>query len=573
MADPQFSVEHRVQFQQLLAVGEVYALNLHPEYLAFGPWGLGSDLRGDDAAERLRSRFLAAVRKAAISAGAPARVTLLDWWICRLVRGKKQFRLEGVIQRSVELCEEFESKSAELGLAIQASDIVAGLRRDFYPIDFIAPHRLYDHPHDPLSQAEDEFDYWRKHVWRGFWELVKRREAVLNGGEQPVYDLRRRQPGEARIAFRARVLHRVSNEYHTLKFTFRCLSYDLGVLLANYVIDRGLRGDAAIRAFASESVELIDTMQRVWRESSTRLGLSWRKQEKEDIDFKTPFRDVAADLRRLASRSELADEGSGATVPSVAARPTDFWRDMESRFLALRAEYGDGLHAKWIPKPLEGYQHHWYLSGGGDPEQGSFRVLAERAAVELRHSAADDGYLYWLELLRSESPHVRDGGSATYYDSQGQLATDQSRVVEALHKTSAEFCLQLESKDVFAARDQANKGSGRDSVQTPVQSRSAFSVERARPRAESELAASHGVENSPIRTSPKEFIDAHKRRRKCSYEKLASHIGIGKDTLYAITLESRWVSDENYRLVSEVCGCKPEDLHPRDLPRPQRRRS
>ena len=67
------------------------------------------------------------------------------------------------------------------------------------------------------------------------------------------------------------------------------MSYDLGVLLANYIIDRGLRGDAAIRAFASESVELIDGMERAWHEGSRRLGLSWRKQEREGTTSEHQF--------------------------------------------------------------------------------------------------------------------------------------------------------------------------------------------------------------------------------------------------------------------------------------------
>jgi hypothetical protein len=78
-------------------------------------------------------------------------------------------------------------------------------------------------------------------------------------------------------------------------------------------------------------------------------------------------------------------------------------------------------------------------------------------------------------------------------------------------------------------------------------------------------------EKGPIRRSPKDFIDAAKRQRTGSYEKFAAHIGISKDTLYAITKESRWVSDANYKLVAEVCGCNPEDLRPRDVPRPERR--
>jgi hypothetical protein len=74
------------------------------------------------------------------------------------------------------------------------------------------------------------------------------------------------------------------------------------------------------------------------------------------------------------------------------------------------------------------------------------------------------------------------------------------------------------------------------------------------------------------RPSPKEFVDAARRHPKRSYEKFAAQIGIGKDTLYKITKETSWVSDETYALVAEVCNCKPEDLHPRDIPRPEHRR-
>lgn len=76
---------------------------------------------------------------------------------------------------------------------------------------------------------------------------------------------------------------------------------------------------------------------------------------------------------------------------------------------------------------------------------------------------------------------------------------------------------------------------------------------------------------APVRRSPKDFIDAAKCRRTRSYEKFAALIGISKDTLYAITKESRWVSDANYKLVADFCECNSEDLHPRDVPRPERR--
>jgi hypothetical protein len=78
--------------------------------------------------------------------------------------------------------------------------------------------------------------------------------------------------------------------------------------------------------------------------------------------------------------------------------------------------------------------------------------------------------------------------------------------------------------------------------------------------------------NETERVCPKQFVDAAKRQAKRSYEKFASKIGIGKGTLYAITKETRWVSDENYILVAQACKCRPEDLYPREIPRPERRR-
>jgi len=68
------------------------------------------------------------------------------------------------------------------------------------------------------------------------------------------------------------------------------------------------------------------------------------------------------------------------------------------------------------------------------------------------------------------------------------------------------------------------------------------------------------------RRRPKELVDTCRRRLKIrSYEKFAAKVGISKDTLYAITKESRWVSDQVYELVAEFCGCKHEDLHPSGL--------
>src|SRR4051794_1510413 len=114
MADRQFSSEHRTQFGKLLVLGDLYALNLNEDNLAFGPWAICG--RADPHAEgRLVDRFSTAARKAALAAGAPPRINLLDWWITGLVEKIKTISVEGVIQRSIERCETLEGEFSERG--------------------------------------------------------------------------------------------------------------------------------------------------------------------------------------------------------------------------------------------------------------------------------------------------------------------------------------------------------------------------------------------------------------------------------------------------------------------------
>ena len=71
------------------------------------------------------------------------------------------------------------------------------------------------------------------------------------------------------------------------------------VLQANYIIDCGLRGNAAMRAFQDQSVGLIESVRTFGQESSKRLGLSYRRQEKDSVDPAKPFGEVGEDLRHL----------------------------------------------------------------------------------------------------------------------------------------------------------------------------------------------------------------------------------------------------------------------------------
>lgn len=46
---------------------------------------------------------------------------------------------------------------------------------------------------------------------------------------------------------------------------------------------------------------------------------------------------------------------------------------------------------------------------------------------------------------------------------------------------------------------------------------------------------------------------------------------LGRDTLMSIRDETRWVKEETYRKLADFIGCLPEQLYPRNLPRPQTR--
>jgi hypothetical protein len=104
----------------------------------------------------------------------------------------------------------------------------------------------------------------------------------------------------------------------------------------------------------------------------------------------------------------------------------------------------------------------------------------------------------------------------------------------------------------------------------------AYIKRRARDQIGSQLMESAGKQSEAkvqAELSPKEVLTAAKLSLGyLSWEQFAARIGIGRDTLYAIKGETKWVSDESYIRAAQACKCSPEDLHPRDIPLPSRRR-
>ena len=124
-------------------------------------------------------------------------------------------------------------------------------------------------------------------------------------------------------------MRRVDSDYAWMKRVIQGLSYDLAVLQANDIIDRELRGEVAIRAFQDESEGLIESVRTFGRESSKRLGLSSRKQEKEGVDLAQSFREVGADLRRLTEIPVHAVYGS--SNPAQSSVPERMASSMEKK--------------------------------------------------------------------------------------------------------------------------------------------------------------------------------------------------------------------------------------------------
>jgi hypothetical protein len=254
-----------------------------------------------------------------------------------------------------------------------------------------------------------------------------------------------------------------------------------------------------------------------------------------------------------------------------------FWKEREEEFRRHANEENRSLAADW-----DSIMHTWTFRGGSGVERSGriFTSLARKAAQGINAAPGSDLCNAWLDSLRGgcgfgvrfhqegvhnqqrrdymarsgQAPPVVEGivETVSLLDDSVETRTRFEGItgtIERIFETSADYCMELGSQ------------APPDTVPAPPALLPSF-------ESSSQIPAE---EKAVVRRNPKDFIDASKARSKRSYAKLAAQIGISKDTLYAITKETRWVSDANYRLVAQVCGCHPEDLHPRDVPLPKRR--
>jgi hypothetical protein len=269
--------------------------------------------------KRLQETFRSLARRAAIAAGVPTRANALDGWFDLLRQEGPYFHampssagddggiLEQLVLASTEYCAERATRSFELETAAETDDALLGLRRDRYPFCYW----LYDHSHEPASDPKEELDYWKKHVWQGFHVLIENYEGT--------------QLAEA-------------GRHEKLISATSGLSYDLAVVQANYVIDRGLRGEDAIQTFRKESESLLEELESAWRASSERLGLLFDDDAKELKGVAQPFHRVRDDLRRL-----LAEVPAIPNAQRPKVEPDDWGAERRAAVRGARHESGNQL--------------------------------------------------------------------------------------------------------------------------------------------------------------------------------------------------------------------------------------
>jgi hypothetical protein len=234
-------------------------------------WDLIDGPRDTRAREQLHKDYRLLVNEAAEAAGAPEEADKFTWWHNCLKDRSPYFHLilqgnrtGGYIQNVAEATADYCDR-----LVQQKDDAIpTRLRRDQYPrCDF-----LYDNSHEPQADPKAELDSCKARVWRAYDALIDNLETRGMAWADP---------------------------QQKLEFAVAALSFDLAVLHANYIIDRGMRGDEAMHIFRGEAAELLEEVTSSWRASCDRLAVTFEDDIEEVKNLAQPFHRVRDDLRRL----------------------------------------------------------------------------------------------------------------------------------------------------------------------------------------------------------------------------------------------------------------------------------
>jgi hypothetical protein len=256
-------------------------LFLYAIHLGGGHWAVAGGPTDKTERNYLQSEFRLLGTHAGVCAGAGFRANALDFWLNSLVGdGKTPPYIREVILRSAERCQKFAVSARPV-----AGVTPTRLRRDSYP----EWSWLYDHSHEPLADPKAEYDYWTAHIWRGYSALIDN-YVFLGISSSP-------------------------NRHEKLNSAIDGLSYDLAVLQANYVVDRGLLGEAMTRAFWGEATDLLNfKVIASWRASCERLSITSEDQTKDGRDLAQSFQRVRDDLQQLLPN--LPPPASGPVEPT-----------------------------------------------------------------------------------------------------------------------------------------------------------------------------------------------------------------------------------------------------------------
>lgn len=134
---------------------------------------------------------------------------------------------------------------------------------------------------------------------------------------------------------------------------------------------------------------------------------------------------------------------------ALAARFSEMIPDMQSR-------YGGPLSAQWLPPEASKGQDQWKLIGigiGYPPAPSPFKAAAERAAVLLGQPDGPSSLFFWLDLLKSESPHY-EISPLSYKNADGAMVHGEGGLITNLCLASAEHCYKLETRAIAKTLDQ-----------------------------------------------------------------------------------------------------------------------